>query len=1255
MAIQTIVSGTGFSGLIPYNDSSVGTDVQGSPSDIGFTKKAIARWTEPPSSLYRENKVVGLMAFHADGIKEVDFVLNGGATITVDTPQFNSETGFNEYCVRLDKDDIVGTLGEGFHNVELRAIVKPKIGIPRVLQHDVAGISGEEFAKMLDAFGISGGHADNTAGPSGDGYLFPGEYSFVGTMLKSNTDSSMKDIEIFMSPSGNDTNTGLTRSAPLKTIGKALEVMRDQFKADPNPFSTADDNDQFVDRGIITFLAGEYSEENYNITANQSFKLQNHYTHLVLRGDPDPAVDVRDIHFITNDPDLPLENLGINIGNKQLSLSLLKFEKIFFDLTSPKRWDQNTIGITRARNDRRDTIAVDNTKIAPCPYTWMDKCHVVSLQYSSRGYLDFMGSVTNDSLGGPMATECYFEGGSSLSKGLKGLVRNVTVHRQGEDQTFGASPIIGLYSSECQPATAIARRIDFYDEDNPSQPHPEYGKFNGWYLTQQTYDWIQRTDSDAEEGYLDVSGNNPLNFNMVENPNLGTLMRKINEDAWLGNLSGTKRAAMPTVCTPLNEDIITIPDDFFVKRDEPDSTKSPIEDRISYRRGSIQVDAGLYQKGSITVWDKDWHNTYFENKYMACLFCDDIGSGVSAAGYALFDADRPLDFGNGLNQQRYLWRQAGTTAMPSGGRAVRAVEASTYGRGTALTEEHRYGWSEGPTNIKCPQFGNSDPSVTNAANGGSTTDSHNIEGIIINGSEDGEHGDFIQYYVNGNAVDTNYPRLENLIVAYNRGDNFPSQYSQQEGKGTFMYSRDIAYVNNIFNSSVGTRRHTDSRSNSSQGMGIAQQNLLYEHNTNINNPPAFGDVGGHTLEGFAGEDIPIHSGGFCIRNNITDGFLNNTFTKDTGAAWNAGTDSTTDSRFKVVDTICEANYHYEHRDTYPGPGQINGFLYDQVRGSTGQVMVAASRKFGIDYPAYTLKTSLFPPVEEGIAAPGYISTYTIKPIGDNGIISPLIGGATNTSVYDDYNRVPRAGRATVGAVEYNSYADTFTQLGDPTTNTTFTLADVNITDNESVYGKKIYVKAFKDGEELKSTNGVVFGNYYTYAENNDPTTEDQSDGIAETHEVIEASQNGVVGRYPGADNDVFLNPADDDFTPLVNDWLLADYGLYRMTLYTTGYGTASFHNYVNLQFVNVVAKNRWETASDASSQDIVFTFPDGATAALDIATKSQGTGNAETVAKSLKYYLIDDANGGITFGLTFEAGTNNFWEGLVNISKPTDM
>jgi hypothetical protein len=137
--------------------------------------------------------------------------------------------------------------------------------------------------------------------------------------------------------------------------------------------------------------------------------------------------------------------------------------------------------------------------------------------------------------------------------------------------------------------------------------------------------------------------------------------------------------------------------------------------------------------------------------------------------------------------------------------------------------------------------------------------------------------------------------------------------------------------------------------------------------------------------------------------------LNNTFTKDTGAAWNAGTDSTTDSRFKVVDTICEANYHYEHRDTYPGPGQINGFLYDQVRGSTGQVMVAASRKFGIDYPAYTLKTSLFPPVEEGIAAPGYISTYTIKPIGDNGIISPLIGGATNTSVYDDYNRVPRAG------------------------------------------------------------------------------------------------------------------------------------------------------------------------------------------------------------------------------------------------------
>ena len=149
--IKNITSGTGFSSLIPYNDSGVGTNNQGSGTEKFYNYKPVARWTSDLLVLYIERIMWWDYHswFHPDGIKEVDFILNDGITQTVTQPEYNPATKLNEWCVRLNKDDIVDAMGENFNNVELRAIVRPNVGVPRVLQHDVAGISGAEATDLV--------------------------------------------------------------------------------------------------------------------------------------------------------------------------------------------------------------------------------------------------------------------------------------------------------------------------------------------------------------------------------------------------------------------------------------------------------------------------------------------------------------------------------------------------------------------------------------------------------------------------------------------------------------------------------------------------------------------------------------------------------------------------------------------------------------------------------------------------------------------------------------------------------------------------------------------------------------------------------------------------------------------------------------------------------------------------------------------------------------------------------------------------
>jgi len=1259
MTIKNITSGTGFGSMIPYNNAAVGTVNQGSASDIGYNYKPTARWTEPPCSLYRENHVVGLLSFHSDGIKEVDFVLNGGTTVTVTQPEYNVNTNLNEWCVRLNRDDIVNVRGENFNNVELRAIVRPNIGLPRVMQHDIAGISGSDATKILGFKGISGGFSNPTAGPSGDGYLFAGEHSHLATMFSDNSSSTKKDIEVFLSPVGFDTNTGLTRSSPVKTMDKVVEVLQTQFKADPNPaigtWDGAGNNDQYIDRAIITLLAGTYDETNINYSvSNPTFKLSNLYTYLVVRGDPDPTVPVEDIEITVTDGNLPRLNAIFNLTEFK-AINLIKFDKLFFNRTKHKEHGKTNGGVRCARG-KRDTGAVIDGNIYPnFVNTWFNKLKVVTPVFSAEGEADFMGANSDTPLGGPNFTNCYFEGGTAISKGCMGLNLNTKVFRQGEDQSFGSFPLIGLEVEEHTTSIALTRRIIFPAGSG-------YEQFNGYYITRSG-----KNIALLEDNLLNDGGKNPSGFAIWNKGILGTVMRKINEEAWMG--SGAAEG-YPRISLPLSTNLVEqvpVPDDYFVWKDEPDSPESPLETRISYRKGSVPVDASLYQKGAsnISVHDEDWENHYFENKYMAALYSLDTGSGISAAGYALFDAEKPLVYGTGTNKQKYLYRHAGTTGAINGGRSgLISNEASFFSNQATSEKGYNYGWAEGvgtqvdndgnntvlATSTKCPQFGvgtvAGGPSINTTANpsGGSTIDSHPIECEAWNGSEDGEHGDIMQWFTLG--TNDQYERPENIIVAYNRLHHGKIQTALIEQKKRSLPARDISFVNNYFAQGPYNRAPSEiSKSTATFGAsGTAFNNLLFEHNTILNDAPSFSGSGSTAKAGFDGDSVVFMQSGWCFRNNIFDGGLNDAFTEVDDANGNPVTptfvaSSTTfpNGQFSVADTRSESNIVYQWKDQFPAPGGPKDYVFALLdknsdyreHGLTGFAMADPDRDFNINFDTYTS------PACEYVAerqVPDYVGNFTIIPHeGADDNISPLIAGATNSSVYDDINRVRRQTRATVGAIEYirpvvGSSDFSITSTGINTTETTFTLSDLNISDFDEVYGKKIFVKAFHDGSEVLSSNGINFANYYTYQENVDNAGDgvvdpNTSDDDELTHRMIGVSSNGSLGKYPEQLEYIYeFDEFGEVDSPIVNDWLPNAYGVTELTFFSSAYLSLPHKNFVNFQFRSIESRNKFdEDINNNETEPIVFTFQSGFTAGLSGPSKVGGLGDF-----GLKYYIMNE-------------------------------
>lgn len=128
--IDTLAPGTGFGSHTPQPPRV------GSPLSPGYGAKAIARWTEFPFITRSQDFHITISAFHMTDIDRVEFILDGGDSLLTHSVQAHPETGYAEYIAKID----VSELSVGKH--EIRAIIYPNHGIPRVLQgaHDTTNV-----------------------------------------------------------------------------------------------------------------------------------------------------------------------------------------------------------------------------------------------------------------------------------------------------------------------------------------------------------------------------------------------------------------------------------------------------------------------------------------------------------------------------------------------------------------------------------------------------------------------------------------------------------------------------------------------------------------------------------------------------------------------------------------------------------------------------------------------------------------------------------------------------------------------------------------------------------------------------------------------------------------------------------------------------------------------------------------------------------------------------------------------------------
>ncbi len=525
--IKDITSGTGFTSAHPAEAE------RGDAGVAGHKYKPISRWTEFPFQLYREGDseqttdsehlYFGIMAYHAEGIKEVEFFLNGGEGVKVSEQELNPYTDLPEYCVRVNKADVIAKNGEKTNNMELRGIVRPISGVPRIHQHDKDVILGEDMSLLTGYYmGFSGGKGD---------YFFdkksvPGEFSQIGTIAKNKSNTVLDSITIFMRPDGNDSNDGQTKQSPVKTTGKALERIRDIAVLDASRrFEEDVSGSHYVDvsRSEIVLLRGpaisaddpadtEFFQKGYKFAPYTSEHFGQNVSRKVGWDTSNNGSDISDANnrkpvckngwfIVKGDPDENREDIVLTLTDQQAlvgeslprqehpsdfsllgqnpHLNCFKLEHLFIDRP------QTTIATTALGfrfKDQAGPFVAGHT--AECDLGWF---HDVSIKSSSVGGIHSKGSFLKNErvtdqcvfISGSAANRSKILGGEQISISFVNLI-NTDIRKVDGDNLKQYSMALGVTVKGNNNAFGVLRRL-WLDPNDPATEN--YAKFNGYYAS----------------------------------------------------------------------------------------------------------------------------------------------------------------------------------------------------------------------------------------------------------------------------------------------------------------------------------------------------------------------------------------------------------------------------------------------------------------------------------------------------------------------------------------------------------------------------------------------------------------------------------------------------------------------------------------------------------------------------------------------------------------------------------------------------
>ena len=1197
MAIQTIVSGSGFGGLTFPQRSP-----EGSPGATGYDFKPVARWTELPSQIFRDGSiVVGLQAYHSEGIKQVEFVLNGGETATVTEQQFNPNTTLPEYCVRINSSDVIGSVGEIMDNVELRAVITPNVGQVKILQHDKEIITGTEGTQLvMGVYGISGGYGTNFQ----DQRLHPGEYSFICSLLHDNSISTLPDHMKYMSPSGSDSNDG-SRSNPVKTMNKCLELVRNSCATEASNLLT-DSGKKYVDvsRGAIVLLEGEYNPiDNYlfsstmgNGTDGNEFVFTKS-SFFRVTGDPTIEKDLV-IMRVPEEQALPTDGSGnvyapaaadnphifqLSRKNGRLTLFTIQHLKIIRDNLpyGHTNWAFMFTGPSYFSDVSNQTFY--NTVL-------FDDIVIDDLTFF-KGYSEIWANHATTTM---CFKDCTLYGGSETTS-LSGWSRGNTIIKNVGDCIKQIGFACGNEYFLVNGITQVARRIWF----DPTDPvYGKYSKFNGLYGGIRYKPHLLKSTAFATDSGFTFDHNNIT----------GTLWQKINTDA----LFDVKTPFYKDLSSKTNVDTFTYnelgesvglnPNTYFGNHNEPTTTCHPARISPFLYRGHMTTPEKTNKKyfgfeGDETPIGESVYDDFFEPYYMALVTT--TGSEGGTSGFLLFQSDKPLTRGSDSNPntQEYLFRFSGTTNNPTTAQAsaghIRAGGTGNFYHRKDSAKPYYYSWTETPTSVEPPRGGNDEPSDNIL---GSTSDDYPVNSYCCSGDDDSIHADQFQWFMTPTQIIFDgIERLENILVTYNEMTEIDGQAwnvdtnNNRGGRIPEESWTDIAFVNNLMSGSLFNY------GSNSAAWSANTKNFLFFNNTLTNNAfemrmgKNFEDGNTYGLRhvnasnvsnnkwsdylegvyGPAGVTLDLRSGHIVFRNNCIESMVGNLFEKALGLTYDTVLQEwVTGGNTGSLSHPCIFEYNY----FWPfGTETLNAYNVMKDWDYFIDIPQSEGTKFKNVHPSCGGAD-----IYNSNISPNY------TPITDSG----LVGGASGSEPFDLYRR-RRIERSTAGAIEPDSINDESSYISTSVTSTN-TSIDLSSQVPDSLYGRKFVVKAFKDGEELISSNKLRFENF-----SESSTFEDAS-----FPNIYEFSKQ--VGKFGRSWYEV---PDEPDVEDPSTDWLVINYGLFYLTIHRNGYGedpiddssSSANENLVKFAFETVEQVNTFKNTLDnlaGSSLEIIITSPD---------------------------------------------------------------